>query len=80
MKPRFEEHEGKLFRMLEEPVPLTPEAKMPCLVRLIQDDSPMGRNNKNSFISCLCLSYVIDSFVGDKNVVIENGLDRKSVV
>ena len=42
---KFEEHDGKLFRMLEEPVPLTPDAEMPCLVRLIQDDSPMGRLN-----------------------------------
>jgi hypothetical protein len=47
MKPRFEEREGKLFRMLEEPVPLTPDAEMPCLVRLIQDDSPMGRYNRD---------------------------------
>ncbi len=47
MKPRFEEHEGKLFKMLEEPTPLTPDAEMPCLVRLIQDDSPMGKHNKD---------------------------------
>ena len=44
---KFEEREGKLFRMLEEPVPLTPDAEMPCLVRLIQDDSPMGKLNKD---------------------------------
>ena len=43
----FKEHEGQLFRMLEEPVPLTPDAEMPCLVRLIQDDSPMGKLNKD---------------------------------
>ena len=42
---KFEEHEGKLFRMLDKPVPLTKDAKMPCLIRLIQDDSPMGRAN-----------------------------------
>lgn len=46
---KFEEHDGKLFRMLEEPTPLTPDAEMPCLVRLIQDDSPMGRHNKFAF-------------------------------
>jgi hypothetical protein len=28
---KFEEHEGQLFRMLEEPVPLTADAKMPCI-------------------------------------------------
>ena len=43
---KFEEHEGQLFRMLEKPVPLAPDSKLPCLVRLIQDDSPMGRFNK----------------------------------
>ena len=49
MKPRFEEHEGKLFRMLDKPVPLTPDAEMPCLVRYIQDDSPMGRYLKRKY-------------------------------
>lgn len=45
---RFEEHDNQLFRMLEEPVPLTPDAEMPCLVRLIQDDSPMGMYNRDA--------------------------------
>ena len=40
---KFEEHEGQLFRMLEEPVPLTADAKMPCIIVPIQDDSPMGK-------------------------------------
>ena len=44
---KFEEHEGRLFLMLEKPVPLTIDAEMPCLVRLIQDDSPMGKYNRN---------------------------------
>lgn len=44
---KFEKHEGQLFRMLESPVPLTPDAEMPCLVRLIQDDSPMGKYNND---------------------------------
>jgi hypothetical protein len=43
----FKEHDGMLFKMLEEPTPLTPDAEMPCLVRLIQDDSPMGKHNKD---------------------------------
>ncbi|MDY0387936.1 MAG: hypothetical protein RBT65_12590 [Methanolobus sp.] len=43
----FKEHDGMIFKMLEEPVPLTPETEMPCLVRLIQDDSPMGKHNKD---------------------------------
>ncbi len=51
MKPRFEEYEGQLFRMLEEPTPLTPDAEMPCLVRLIQDDSLMGRYNRDASYS-----------------------------
>lgn len=40
---KFEEHDGMLFKMLEEPVPLTKDAKMPCIIAPIQDDSPMGR-------------------------------------
>ena len=43
----FKEHDGVLFKMLDKPVPLTPDAKMPVLVRLIQDDSPMGRYNQS---------------------------------
>jgi hypothetical protein len=45
---KFEEHEGQLFRMLDKPVPLTPDAEMPCIVRLIQDDSPMGKYNQDA--------------------------------
>ena len=44
---KFKEHDGMLFEMLDKPTPLTPDAKMPCLVRLIQDDSPMGKHNKD---------------------------------
>ena len=44
---KFEEHDGKIFLMLDKPTPLTPDAEMPCLVRLIQDDSPMGKHNKD---------------------------------
>ena len=43
---KFEEHDGLLFRMLEEPVPLTADAELPCLVRLIQDDTMLGKTNK----------------------------------
>lgn len=32
---KFKEHDGMLFKMLDEPVPLTPDAEMPCLVRFI---------------------------------------------
>lgn len=42
---KFETINGTLCRMVE-PTPLTPEATFPCVVRLIQDDSPMGRANK----------------------------------
>lgn len=47
----FKEQDGELFRMLDEPVPLTPDAEMPCLVRLIEDDSPMGRFNRDASYS-----------------------------
>lgn len=45
----FKEQDGMLFKMLDKPVPLTPDAEMPCLVRLIQDDSPMGLLNKDLY-------------------------------
>ena len=31
---KFEEQDGILFKMLDNPVPLTPDAEMPCLVRV----------------------------------------------
>lgn len=42
---KFETINGTLCRMVE-PTPLTPEATFPCVVRLIQDDSPMGLCNR----------------------------------
>jgi hypothetical protein len=42
---KFDTINGQLCPMLEKPIPLTPEAKFPCAVRLIQDSSPMGRYN-----------------------------------
>ena len=45
---KFEEHDGKLFRMLEKPVPLTDDAELPVLVRMIQDDTMLGKANKRS--------------------------------
>ena len=46
MNPRFETINGKLCIMLEKPIPLTKDTQFPCIVRLIQDDSPMGGYNK----------------------------------
>jgi hypothetical protein len=43
---QFKEINGTLCRMLEQPIPLTEDAKFPCVVRLIQDDSPMGGYNR----------------------------------
>jgi len=43
---QFKEINGQLCIMLEKPIPLTTDAKFPCVVRLIQDDSPMGRLNR----------------------------------
>lgn len=42
MTIRFDNINGTLCLMLEKPVPLTKDAKFPCLVRLIQDDSLIG--------------------------------------
>ena len=45
----FKEHDGMLFEMLDEPVPLTDDAELPVLVRLIQDDTMLGKANKRSY-------------------------------
>ena len=68
---KFEEHEGKLFRMLEEPVPLTTDAKLPCLVRLIQDDSRMGMFNRDTKPSRLSDFYLAARIVSNNIVVDE---------
>jgi hypothetical protein len=47
---KFEEHEGLIFKMLEEPVPLTDDAELPVLVRLIQDDTMLGKANKRIYL------------------------------
>ena len=70
---KFKEHDGLLFKMLEEPVPLTPDAEMPCLVSLIQDDSPIGKQNKQDFHACvlaertLVLSIDMETFPNTVN-------------
>ena len=58
---KFEKHDNQLFRMLEEPVPLTPDAEMPCLVRLIQDDSRLGILNKLLHEGCYHEKYLCTS-------------------
>ena len=47
----FKEHDGMLFKMLEENeiVPLTDDAELPVLVRLIQDDTMLGKANKRIY-------------------------------
>ena len=40
------EHQHQQFSCVH---PLTPDSKFPCIIRLIQDDTPMGRYNKYSF-------------------------------
>jgi hypothetical protein len=42
---RFETINDTLCRMVE-PEPLTPDSQFPCLARLIQDDSQMGKYNR----------------------------------
>lgn len=58
---KFEEHDDNLFRMLDKPVPLTPDAEMPCLVRLIQDDSRLGILNKLLHEGCYHEKYLCTS-------------------
>ena len=90
MSEKFEKHNDNLFRMLEENeiVPLTPDAEMPCLIRLIQDDSPMGRYNKayseykyGVKLGC-CLLPIIATHIGKNGVVndIEWDINRYEII
>ena len=78
---KFEEHDGLIFKMLDKPVPLTPDAEMPCLVRLIQDDSPMGMYNKKHRdtiygIKLKCfLNPIIAVFIDNDNIVNAQSLE-----
>lgn len=47
---KFDTINGTLCRMVE-PEPLTDKSQFPCVVRLIQDDSPMGRYNRNTWLT-----------------------------
>ena len=44
---QFRQIDNQLFELVA-PVPLTQDAELPCLVRLIADDSPMGLHNKQT--------------------------------
>ena len=68
---KFEEHEGLIFKMLDKPVPLTPDAEMPCLTRLIQDDSRMGMFNRDTKPSRLSDFYLVARIVSNNIVVDE---------
>ena len=76
MKPQFEIHEGQLFRMLEEHeiVPLTPDAEMPCLIRLIQDDSRMGMFNRDTKPSRLSDLYLVARIVSN-NIIVDGFME-----
>ena len=45
----FKEHDGLLFKMLDKPVPLTDDAELPVLVRMIQDNTMLGKANKSIY-------------------------------
>jgi len=68
---KFEEHDGLIFKMLDKPVPLTTDAEMPCLVRLIQDDSRMGMFNRDTKPSRLSDFYLVARIVSNNIVVDE---------
>lgn len=58
---KFEEHEGQLFRMLEEPKFLEPGDSKPFLIRLIADDSRMGKYNRGMYSKKeLSTKYVLE--------------------
>ena len=63
---------GQLFRLLEKPEKVTVESKM-FLARLIQDNSPIGKQNKQDFHACvlaertLVLSIDMETFPNTVN-------------
>lgn len=67
--PVYEYHSGKLFKLLYKPVPLTFETQMPVLVRLIQDESPMGRFNKSTQSTNLSDNYVVTDICGGTGAI-----------
>ncbi len=48
---KFKGHDGMVFCMLEEPVPLTPDAEMPCFVRFITH-GVIGEYVKEHWLDC----------------------------
>jgi len=68
---KFEEHDGLIFKMLDKPVPLTTDAELPCLTRLIQDDSRMGMFNRDTKPSRLSDFYLVARIVSNNIVVDE---------
>ena len=49
----FKEH-WLIFKMLDKPVPLIPDTELPVLVRLIQDDTMLGKANKTKLDKETC--------------------------
>ena len=84
---KFETINNTLCRMVE-PEPLRPESQFPCVVRLIQDDSPMGRYNQSYSeyrygvrLGC-CMLPIIATHIAKNGVVndIEWDVNRYEVI
>lgn len=84
---KFETINNTLCRMVE-PEPLRPESQFPCVVRLIQDDSPMGRYNQSYSeyrygvrLGC-CMLPIIATHIAKNGVVndIEWDVNRYEIV
>ena len=71
---KFKEHDGLLFKMLDKPVPLTADAELPCLTRLIQDDSRMGMFNRDTKPSRLSDFYLAARIVSN-NIVVDDFME-----
>lgn len=69
---QFEEHDGMIFRMLEEPVPLTPEATFPCVVTR-REDGDIGRYTKRHCSGLIGEQLVVKEII-DGKVVFEDAI------
>jgi hypothetical protein len=70
---KYETINGKLCRMVE-PEPLTPDSPMPCIARIVQDDTAMGKYNRSR---CCAEALVKKHLITDVSyggfVLIESG-------
>jgi hypothetical protein len=70
----FKEHDGLIFKMLEEPVPLTEDTNMPCLVRFRMPFSERFRG-KHEGVAFFCDAIKKNPLYGNRLYAFETRKD-----